>query len=55
MNQESRTEPEYVVKFLENNGKNIKEFYINMKDNALNLSIIKFCPNIKKVSLIFKN
>ncbi|RIA80430.1 hypothetical protein C1645_860274 [Glomus cerebriforme] len=47
--------PEYIIKFLENNGKNLKNFYIEEVDRALNLSIAKFCPNLKKLSLVFNN
>ncbi|RIA88173.1 hypothetical protein C1645_256011 [Glomus cerebriforme] len=45
--------PEYVVKFLENNGKNLKEFHIAEIDNALNLSIPKFCPKLEKLFTVF--
>src|ERR1043166_6807028 len=44
--------PEYAMKFLEINGKNLQEFYIN--DNILNMSIAKFCPNLKKLFTVFK-
>ncbi|RIA80805.1 hypothetical protein C1645_838036, partial [Glomus cerebriforme] len=44
---------EHVKKFLENNGKNLREFYIKKGDFALNLSIAKFCPNLKKLSIIY--
>jgi hypothetical protein len=43
--------PEYVMKFLENNGKNLKHFYIDGYNKVLNLSIVSFCPKIR--SLIF--
>ena len=33
----------YVMKFLEVNGKNLEEFYTDESNNALNLSIAKFC------------
>ena len=32
-------EPEYVIKFLEINGKTLTEFYTYEKDNHLNLSL----------------
>ncbi|RIA81351.1 hypothetical protein C1645_837159 [Glomus cerebriforme] len=48
--------PKYeLIKFLENNGKNLKEFYIGNSDDSLNLAIAKFCPNLKKFFTIFKN
>ncbi|RIA80417.1 hypothetical protein C1645_882174 [Glomus cerebriforme] len=49
---------ELLVKFLENNGKNLKECYIgdleDYSDNSLNLTIAKFCPNLRKLSTGFK-
>ncbi|CAB4397134.1 unnamed protein product [Rhizophagus irregularis] len=47
--------PEYIIKFLENNGKNLKKFHISESDKAFNLSIAKFCPNLKNLSAIFNN
>ncbi|RIA83776.1 hypothetical protein C1645_833255 [Glomus cerebriforme] len=49
------TKPEYVMKFLENNGKNLKGFYLEEVDCTLNSSIAKLCPNLKKLSISFKN
>ncbi|PKY16065.1 hypothetical protein RhiirB3_520906 [Rhizophagus irregularis] len=46
---------EYVIKFLENNGKNLKKLYISRSNRDLSLSIAKFCPNIKSLYIIFKN
>ncbi|RIA97860.1 hypothetical protein C1645_813578 [Glomus cerebriforme] len=51
---------ELLIKFLENNGKNLKEFYYvgnieAISNNSLNLSIAKFCPNLRKLSVGFKN
>ncbi|RIA97865.1 hypothetical protein C1645_801570 [Glomus cerebriforme] len=50
---------ELLIKFLENNGKNLKELYIGdiegYSDNSLNLAIAKFCPNLRKLSAGFKN
>ncbi|EXX75449.1 uncharacterized protein OCT59_005009 [Rhizophagus irregularis] len=47
-----------LIKFLENNGKNLKEIYISetkgCDDNSLNLAIAKFCPNLKKISVGIK-
>jgi len=46
---------EELIKFLENNGKDLKELYIgDDNDNSLNLAIAKFCPNLQKLSTIFK-
>ncbi|RIA89151.1 hypothetical protein C1645_876899 [Glomus cerebriforme] len=49
---------EVLINFLKNNGKNLKELYVNDEDgycdNSLNLSISKFCPNIRKLSIGFK-
>jgi hypothetical protein len=45
---------ELLIKFLENNGKNLREFYLGdikgYSNNSLNLAIAKFCPNLKKIS-----
>ncbi|EXX77921.1 hypothetical protein RhiirA5_411120 [Rhizophagus irregularis] len=41
-----------LIKFLENNGKNLVEFYINSSD-SLNLAIAKFCPNLKSLYTLF--
>ncbi|RIA81275.1 hypothetical protein C1645_837269 [Glomus cerebriforme] len=48
----SCTKPEYIIKFLENNGKNLKKFYVKEVNYSLNLSIAKFCPNLKKLSIM---
>ncbi|RIA85734.1 hypothetical protein C1645_879127 [Glomus cerebriforme] len=43
-----------LIKFLENNGKNLKEFHIgNSYNNSLNLAIAKFCPNLKSLRTEF--
>ncbi|RIA99693.1 hypothetical protein C1645_869752 [Glomus cerebriforme] len=48
-----------LIKFLENNGKNLRELYVDIvydfsdDDNSLNLIIAKFCPNIRKFSSIY--
>ncbi|PKC75203.1 hypothetical protein RhiirA1_436462 [Rhizophagus irregularis] len=43
--------------FLENNGKNLKEFYLGdfggISDKSLNLAIARTCPNLKKLSTGF--
>ncbi|RIA88922.1 hypothetical protein C1645_739039 [Glomus cerebriforme] len=44
---------EYLIRFLENNGKNLKEFYTSENNNALTLSIAKLCPNLKNLFIIF--
>ncbi|RIA99334.1 hypothetical protein C1645_870050 [Glomus cerebriforme] len=44
---------EMLIKFLEINGKNLKELYIGEYDATLNLVISKFCPNLKNLSSIF--
>ncbi|RIA83589.1 hypothetical protein C1645_880408 [Glomus cerebriforme] len=45
---------EMLIKFLETNGKNLMEFSVNYyHDNLLNLAIAEFCPNLKKLSIIF--
>ncbi|PKY24105.1 hypothetical protein RhiirB3_438539 [Rhizophagus irregularis] len=44
-----------LVNFLEINGKNLKEFYVRNSNNLLNLAIIKFCPNLRKLSTKFSN
>ncbi|RIA99725.1 hypothetical protein C1645_746535, partial [Glomus cerebriforme] len=47
---------EYLIKFLEINGKYLKEFHVSDHcDNSLNLSISKFCPNLKSLCTQFMN
>ncbi|CAB4417933.1 unnamed protein product [Rhizophagus irregularis] len=41
------------MKFLENNGKNLKKFYANESNKDLRLSIAKFCPNLKSLFITF--
>ncbi|GBB96339.1 hypothetical protein RclHR1_02730011 [Rhizophagus clarus] len=43
-----------LIKFLEINGKNLIEFYINSSD-SLNLAIAKFCPNLRSLFTLFKS
>src|ERR1044072_9021950 len=45
---------ELLIKFLENNGKNLKEFYVGHNNNLLNLAIAKFCPNLRKLYTVFE-
>ncbi|PKY18712.1 hypothetical protein RhiirB3_431583 [Rhizophagus irregularis] len=53
---------EEFIKFLENNGKNLKELYVGddhiedikgYNDISLNLAIVKLCPNLRKLSTGF--
>ncbi|PKY50260.1 hypothetical protein RhiirA4_466644 [Rhizophagus irregularis] len=51
-----------LIKFFENNGKNLKEIYIGESEccndklfNLLNLAISKFCPMLRKLSTRIKN
>jgi hypothetical protein len=46
---------EYVIKFLENNGKNLRKLYISRSGKALSLTISNFCPNITSLYVAFKN
>ncbi|PKB92538.1 hypothetical protein RhiirA5_368445, partial [Rhizophagus irregularis] len=43
------------MKFLENNGKNLKEFYTGENNKDLSLSIARFCPNLKNLFVLFNN
>ncbi|GBC06215.1 hypothetical protein RclHR1_00670007 [Rhizophagus clarus] len=53
--------PEWGIanQFLRNIGKNLKEFYLGdiygNNDKYLNLAIVKFCPNLRKLSAGFKH
>ncbi|GBC08759.1 hypothetical protein RclHR1_08360005 [Rhizophagus clarus] len=42
-----------LIRFLEINGRNLKEFYVNKCDNSLNLAIAEFCPNLKSLHTLF--
>ncbi|PKY48343.1 hypothetical protein RhiirA4_463918 [Rhizophagus irregularis] len=42
-----------MIKFFENNGKNLKEFCTCNYDNRLNLAIARFCPNLKSLFTLF--
>jgi hypothetical protein len=48
-----------LIKFLKNNGKNLKEIYIGdddgKSDNSVNLVISEFCSNLKKLSVGIKS
>ncbi|GBB94080.1 hypothetical protein RclHR1_02290006 [Rhizophagus clarus] len=39
---------EILIKFLESNGKNLKEFHICYSNSSLCLAVAKFCPNLRK-------
>ncbi len=44
----------YLIKFLKNNGKNLKEICLNEQhNNSLNLAVAEFCPNLKSLYTIF--
>ncbi len=46
---------EYLIEFLEINGKNLKEVHLgDYCINSLNLAIAKFCPNLKLLNTGFK-
>ena len=42
-----RPKAEMITKFLEINGRNLKELYLYKCDNSLNLIVTKYCPNLK--------
>jgi hypothetical protein len=44
---------EYIMKFLENNGNNLKNFYLGQSNKVLNLSIANTCPKIKRLFVTF--
>ncbi len=46
---------EILMRFLENNGRNLNELNIDGINQTLRLSVTKFCPNLKKISMIFRN
>jgi hypothetical protein len=47
--------PEYITRFLENNGRNLKEIYIGQNNKHLNLYIPKFCPNLRNLLVVFNS
>ncbi|RIA87219.1 hypothetical protein C1645_828100 [Glomus cerebriforme] len=50
------TRCELLIKFFENNGNNLKELNISgNSNNSLNSTIAKFCTNLRKLSIGFKN
>ncbi|RIA94237.1 hypothetical protein C1645_873566 [Glomus cerebriforme] len=40
---------ESLIRFLEINGRNLRNFFINKSDDSLNSAIIKFCPNLRRL------
>ncbi|PKY40226.1 hypothetical protein RhiirA4_453550 [Rhizophagus irregularis] len=48
-------ESDILIKFLENNGKNLKEFYISCEgsNDSINLAVAKFCQNLNSLSILF--
>ncbi|RIA85805.1 hypothetical protein C1645_879076 [Glomus cerebriforme] len=40
---------DFLIKFLEINGRNLKELYISESNDSLNSIIIEFCPNLRKL------
>ncbi len=44
---------EYLTKFLENNGNNLKELYLGNANDSLNLAIVKFCSKLNSLYTIF--
>ena len=42
------------MKFLENNGQNLKEFRLGADLNSLHFSIARFCPNVRELYLLLK-
>ena len=48
-------ESETLMRFLENNGKNLKELTLHNISETLKLSIAQFCPNLKKIFVVFHN
>ncbi|GBC10638.1 hypothetical protein RclHR1_00980015 [Rhizophagus clarus] len=47
-------EDDVLIKFLENNGKNLKEFYINSSNTLILLAIAEFCSDLKSLYILFK-
>ncbi|RIA84328.1 hypothetical protein C1645_832442 [Glomus cerebriforme] len=44
---------EYIMTFLENNGKNLEVIYFPKHNNALSLTIAELCPNLRKLFIVF--
>ncbi|RIA90198.1 hypothetical protein C1645_876272 [Glomus cerebriforme] len=47
--------PEHVMNILKNNGKNLEEISFPKHNNDLNLIIAKFCPNLRKLFVLFND
>src|SRR5437868_1584457 len=45
-------ESETLMRFLENNGKNLKELTLHNISETLKLSMAQFCPNLKKLNMV---
>jgi len=45
--RKERPRDEFLIKFLENNGRNLKNLHITKRNNSLNLAIDRFCSNLK--------
>ncbi|GBB85064.1 hypothetical protein RclHR1_11640002 [Rhizophagus clarus] len=46
---------EHLMKFLENNGKNLKLFHMTNSNKALRLSIANLCPNLRSLFIVFND
>src|SRR6185503_16379671 len=56
LRDDSTSNSEMFIKFLENNGKNLTDLYTNyFKNNSLNPSIIQHCLKLKNLIIIIKN
>ncbi|CAG8576230.1 12452_t:CDS:1 [Funneliformis mosseae] len=45
---------DYLIKFLEWNGKNLEEFTVDgINNDSINLAVAKFCPNLKSLFTVF--
>jgi len=40
-----------MIKFLEDNGENLREISLDHSVGSLNLAIAEFCPNLKSLSI----
>ncbi|EXX72798.1 uncharacterized protein OCT59_027107 [Rhizophagus irregularis] len=43
-------EDDLLIKFLENNGKNLKRFHVQRNGHTLNLAVIDLCPNLNYIA-----
>jgi hypothetical protein len=50
--EDASPKTELLIKFLENNGKFLKEFHVESDNNLLNLAIAKYCFNLKIFSIL---